>query len=64
MPTMMPMMIPTTAGMGMELTGRPALTPAMKMTASRPSRKVVVKASTKMPHCPFLVLTCAAAGQG
>lgn len=52
------MIIPTTAGMGIELTGRPALTPAMKMTASSPSRSVVVKASTKIPHLPFFVFTC------
>ena len=51
------MMMPTTAGMGMELTGRPALTPAMKTTASRPSRSVVVNARMKMPHFPALVLT-------
>lgn len=57
-PTIIPMMIPTTAGIGMELTGRPALTPAMKMTASSPSRSVVVKARMKMPHLPFLVFTC------
>ena len=56
-PTIIPMMIPTTAGIGMELTGRPALTPAMKMTASSPSRSVVVKARMKMPHLPFLVFT-------
>ena len=59
-PTESPMMMPMTAGMGMELTGRPALTPAMKTTASRPSRRVVVKANTQMPHLPDLVLSCTA----
>ena len=49
-PTARPMIIPTTAGMGIELTSRPALTPAMKMTASRPSRSVVVNARMKIPQ--------------
>ncbi len=51
-PTDSPMMMPMTAGIGMELTGKPALTPAMKTTASRPSLRVVVKARTQIPHLP------------
>ena len=41
-----PMMMPTTAGNRMELTGKPALTEAMKTTASRLSLRVMVKART------------------
>ncbi len=53
-----PMMMPMTAGIGMELTGKPALTPAMKTTASRPSLSVVVKARTQIPHLPDLAFNC------
>ena len=59
-PTEMPMMMPTTPGMGMELAGVPALTPARKTTASMPSRMVVVKASRKMPVMASLEVACTA----
>ena len=54
------MMMPITPGMGMELAGVPALTPARKTTASMPSRTVVVKASRKMPVMASLEVACTA----
>ncbi len=54
------MMMPITPGIGMELAGVPALTPARKTTASMPSRMVVVKASKKMPEMASREVACTA----
>ncbi len=62
-PTDSPIMMPMTAGIGMELTGKPALTPAMKTTASKPSLSVVVKAKTQIPHLPDLAFNCMIIGK-
>ena len=58
-PMIRPPMTPTRPARGMEAAPWPVLEPVMKTAVSRPSRRVVVKASRKMPVLPALLLTCA-----
>ncbi len=50
---MIPQARPTMAAIGIEVAGWPRETPPTKMTASIPSRKTVIKGSTKSTHLPL-----------